>query len=162
MAMTDPSHDRHPRPCLLIYDGQCRLCVTAKKGIEQLQSETAGSSLRMITYQSDEAKQALGTRYRPGRPDVAFLVDPDGRVAQGLDAFLPLLPGLKGGRFLAGLLAFPLGKPLGNLLYWFVARYRYHLFGAVPLERYPGPEKPQKADSTQKEIPPSSRPTNFT
>jgi predicted DCC family thiol-disulfide oxidoreductase YuxK len=157
--MTDPSPDRHPRPCLLIYDGQCRLCVMAKKGIEQLQSETAGSSLRMITYQSEEAKQALGMRYRPGRPDVAFLVDSDGKVAKGLDAFLPLLPGLKGGRVLAGVLASPLAKPLGDLLYWFVARYRYRLFGAVPLERYSEHQQSEMADSIHREIPPSDRPT---
>lgn len=157
--MTDPSRDHHPRPCLLIYDGECRLCVTAKKGIEQLQSETAGSSLRMITYQSEEAKQALGMRYRPGRPDVAFLVESDGKVAKGLDAFLPLLPGLKGGRVLARILAFPLAKPLGDLLYWFVARYRYHLFGAVPLERSSNPRQSQEADLTDGENPPSSRPT---
>lgn len=159
--MTDPSPDHDPRPCLLIYDGECRLCVTAKKGIEQLQSEPAGGSLRMITYQSEEAKQALGMRYRPGRPDVAFLVDSDGNVAKGLDAFLPLLPGLKGGRVLARVLAFPLAKPLGDLLYWFVARYRYRLFGAVPLERCSEPQQSKKADSIHSDTPSSGGPTKF-
>ena len=159
--MTDPSPDHDPRPCVLIYDGECRLCVTAKKGIEQLQSETAGSSLRMITYQSEEAKQALGMRYRPGRPDVAFLVDSDGKVAKGLDAFLPLLPGLKGGRVLARVLAFPLAKPLGDLLYWFVARYRYRLFGVVPLERCSEPKQSKKADSIHSHTPSSGGPTKF-
>jgi len=30
-------------------------------------------------------------------------------------------------------LTFPLIKPFGYLLYWFVARYRYAVFGKVPL-----------------------------
>jgi len=137
--MTEHSSDQQIRPCLLIYDGQCRLCVTAKQGLERLETNTAGDNIRMITYQSEEAKDILGPRYQPGRPDVAFLVGSDGKVAQGLDAFLPLLPGLKGGPFLAGLFRIPLIKPLGKLLYRFVARYRYRLFGEVPLEGHQGP-----------------------
>jgi predicted DCC family thiol-disulfide oxidoreductase YuxK len=137
--MTEHSSDQHIRPCLLIYDGQCRLCVTAKQGLERLETNTAGDNIRMIVYQSEEAKDILGPRYQPGRPDVAFLVGSDGKVAQGLDAFLPLLPGLKGGPFLTGLFRIPLIKPLGRLLYRFVARYRYRLFGEVPLEGHQGP-----------------------
>ena len=87
----------------------------------------------MVPYQSEEAKQALGEGYRPGRPNVAFLVRPNGEIARGLDAFLALLPGLKGGRVLSVFLSLPLVKPLGYLLYWFVARYRYAVFGKVPL-----------------------------
>ncbi|HSQ91568.1 MAG TPA: hypothetical protein VLM19_05295, partial [Nitrospiraceae bacterium] len=45
-----------------------------------------------------------------------------------------LLPGLKGGRVLSVVLSLPLVKPFGYLLYWFVARYRYVVFGKVPLE----------------------------
>ena len=123
------------RECLLVYDGQCRLCVTAKRGLEQWGTGRSPDEVRMIAYQSEEAKRALGTQYRAGRPDVAFLVYPDGNVATGLDAFLPLLPGLRGGRTLARLLTFPLLKPLGYLLYRLIARYRYHLFGTVPLDK---------------------------
>jgi len=87
----------------------------------------------MVPYQSEEAKQALGESYRPGRPNVAFMVSPNREIARGLDAFLALLPGLKGGRVLSVLLSLPLVKPFGYLLYWFVARYRYSIFGKVPL-----------------------------
>ena len=130
--MADPS-DRASRACLLIYDGQCRLCVTAKKGFEGLETHADATPVRMVSYQSDEAKQALGKSYRPGRPNAAFLVRPNGEIASGLDAFLALLPGLKGGRVLSALLSLPLVKPFGYLLYWFVARYRYAVFGTVPL-----------------------------
>ncbi|MEO6110479.1 MAG: DUF393 domain-containing protein [Nitrospiraceae bacterium] len=130
--MADPS-DRASKVCLLVYDGQCRLCVTAKEGLERLGTHPNATPIRMIPYQSEEAKQALGESYRSGRPNAAFLVRPNGEIARGLDAFLALLPGLKGGRVLSALLSLPLVKPLGYLLYWFVARYRYSIFGKVPL-----------------------------
>ena len=151
----------NPQECLLLYDGQCRLCVTAKNGIERLGTEQRAGSLRMITYQSEEARQILGARYRPGRPDVAFLVRPNGEVSSGLDAFLPLLPGLKGGGFLAVLFKLPLARPLGHVLYRFVARYRYRLFGEVPLESPAGPRIPPIDQTPRGNPPDSSPPTNF-
>jgi predicted DCC family thiol-disulfide oxidoreductase YuxK len=130
--MAGPS-GKAAKDCVLVYDGECRLCVTAKKGLERLEPHADATSIRMVPYQSEEAKQALGERYRPGRPNAAFLVRPNGQIARGLDAFLALLPGLKGGRVLSVLLSFPLVKPVSYLLYWFVARYRYAVFGKVPL-----------------------------
>jgi predicted DCC family thiol-disulfide oxidoreductase YuxK len=147
--MADPS-GRASEPCLLIYDGQCRLCVTAKKGLERLETHADAAPVRMVPYQSEEAEQALRESYRPGRPSAAFLVRPNGDIARGLDAFLSLLPGLKGGRVLAVFLSLPLVKPFGYLLYWFVARYRYSIFGTVPLAggsenpRMPSRKPPQK------------------
>jgi predicted DCC family thiol-disulfide oxidoreductase YuxK len=138
--MADPS-DKAAQTCLLIYDGQCRLCVTAKKGLELLEPHAGAPPIRMVPYQSEEAKQVLRETYRPGRPHAAFLVRPNGEIARGLDAFLSLLPGLKGGRVLAVFLSLPLVKPFGYLLYWFVARYRYSIFGTVPLAG--GSEKPR-------------------
>jgi predicted DCC family thiol-disulfide oxidoreductase YuxK len=118
---------------LLVYDGECRLCVAAKTGLERLTPQAETTPVRMVPYQSEEAKQALGESYQPGRPNVAFLVRPHGEISRGLDAFLALLPGLKGGRALSIFLSFPLVKPFGYLLYWFVARFRYSVFGKVPL-----------------------------
>lgn len=129
--MVEPSS--HGASRCLIYDGRCRMCVTAKAGLERISDE--GNALRMVPYQSEEAKRLLGSRYHDGRPDAAFLVSADGRIASGLDAFLPLLPGLKGGRVLVWLLAVPFLKPLGYWIYRWVARYRYRVFGEVPLGR---------------------------
>lgn len=116
---------------ILIYDGQCRLCVTAKEGIERLEGARREGAVRFVPYQSEEAARCLGSEYRPGRPDVAFLVDADGRVSRGLDAFLPMLPGLRGGRMLLALMRIPVLKPLAYLAYRIVARYRYRWFGQV-------------------------------
>jgi hypothetical protein len=52
--MASPS-DSEPQACLLVYDGQCRLCVAAK------QPHADASPIRMVPYQSEEARQALGS-----------------------------------------------------------------------------------------------------
>ena len=57
------------------------------------QERVSDSSL----YQSEAARTALGQRYRLGRPETAFFIQPSGKILQGLDAFSPLLPHLPGG-----------------------------------------------------------------
>jgi predicted DCC family thiol-disulfide oxidoreductase YuxK len=111
---------------ILIYDGQCRLCVTAKSGIERLGD---AQGLRWVPYHSEEAARCLGNSYRPGRPDAAFLVEADGTITKGLDAFVPLLPGLRGGWLLLALWRMPILRPIAYLLYRLIARHRYRLFG---------------------------------
>ncbi len=113
---------------VLIYDDQCRLCTTAKKGLERLGNDR---DVRFIPYRSDEAASRLGPDYKAGRPDAAFLVEGDGRISKGLDAFLPLVPGLPGGRALHALMRVPLLHPLALLAYRLIARYRYKLFGSL-------------------------------
>ena len=84
--MADPS-DRAAQACLLVYDGQCRLCVTAKKGLERLGTHADATPIRMVPYQSEEAKQALGGNHQLGRPNAAFLVLANGEISSGLYAF---------------------------------------------------------------------------
>lgn len=117
--------------CALVYDGHCRLCVAAKTHLERLESGRSAAPLRLIPYDSPEARRLLREEYRPGRPEVAFLIDSTGKVTRGLDAFLPLLPAIKGGPFLAGFFRLPLIKPFARLLYSLVAKHRYKLFGEV-------------------------------
>ena len=112
----------------LIYDDQCRLCVTAKEGLERVGK---GTEVRFVPYRSEEAASRLDADYKPGRPDVAFLVEGDGTISRGLDAFLPLVPGLRGGRVMHAILKAPLIRPLADLAYHLVARHRYKLFGSV-------------------------------
>ncbi|HXV69720.1 MAG TPA: DUF393 domain-containing protein [Nitrospira sp.] len=121
--------------CLLIYDGECRLCVSTKHKLERAGVGQPGSDVRFLPYQTDEAKQVLGESYCPGRPDMAFLVQPSGDIRCGLDAFLPLVPSLPGGRFLHGVLRIPLIKRVAALAYRLIARHRYRLFGEVPSSR---------------------------
>lgn len=117
--------------CTVIYDGQCRFCVKSKEGIERLSRSNQSTTVRYIPYQSLEAELLLGSEYRPGRPEVAYWVAADGQIRRGLDAILPLLLRVPGGRLLAAFLAMPVFKPMGSWLYRFVARNRYRWFGAV-------------------------------
>lgn len=123
---TSDSHETST--CLLIYDEACRLCVAAKDGLER---QGVAKHVRFVPYQSQEAAQALGHAYEPGRPDVAYLVEEDGKVIPGLDAFVALLPGLPSGRILLRLWRVRLLRPFAYFAYWLVARYRYRWFGAV-------------------------------
>lgn len=116
-------------PCLLIYDGECRLCVSAKRKLELAGVGQPGSDIRFLPYQSEEARYVLGEQYHPGRPDMAFLVQPSGIIRRGLDAFLPLAPRLPGGRFLSQCLRIPPLKAVAEWGYQLVARHRYRLFG---------------------------------
>jgi predicted DCC family thiol-disulfide oxidoreductase YuxK len=113
---------------ILIYDGQCRLCVMAK---ETLERRADGGDVRFVPYQSEEAAHCLGSDYTSGLPDAAFLVEDDGTIKKGLDAFVPLLPGLRGGWILLALWQVPWLRPVAQSLYRVVARHRYQWFGAV-------------------------------
>jgi predicted DCC family thiol-disulfide oxidoreductase YuxK len=115
--------------CLLIYDGACRLCVSTKQKLEAVGVGQAESDVRFLAYQSEAAKRSLGPSYRAGRPDVAFLIRPSGEVLQGLEAFLPLMPHLPGGKLLLWWLRFPFAKRLTEWGYRTVARHRYRWFG---------------------------------
>ena len=117
--------------CILIYDGECRLCVSTKQKLEGIGVGQAESEIRFLAYQNETAKEMLGANYRSGRPDVAFLVRPSGEVLQGLEAFLPLVPKLPGGKLLLWWLQFPSAKRLVGWAYRIMARHRYRWFGKV-------------------------------
>ncbi|TKB82342.1 MAG: DUF393 domain-containing protein [Nitrospira sp.] len=119
------------QPCLLIYDANCRLCVAAKEGLDRAGMGEAGSGVRMIPYESEEAVRVLGERYRPGPPSMAYLISPAGGVSQGVDAFLPLIHGLPGGKFVRWMLKWSITRSLAEGVYRWIARHRYRLFGAV-------------------------------
>lgn len=117
------------RACLLVYDGECRLCVYTKQKLEERGVGQAESDVQFLAYQSETAKSILGSNYRSGRPDVAFLIRPSGEVFQGVEAFLPLIPNMPGGRLLSRWLRFPPAKRLVKWAYRMVARHRYRWFG---------------------------------
>ena len=116
---------------LLIYDGECRLCVATKERLEQAVVGTARCDIRFVPYQSAEARQVLGPQYRSGRPDMAFLVEPSGMVRCGLEAFLPFLSDLPGGATVLRLLRLPFGAAIAGWMYRLMARCRYRVFGTA-------------------------------
>jgi predicted DCC family thiol-disulfide oxidoreductase YuxK len=122
--------------CLLIYDEECRLCVSTKQKLEKAGVGHTESDVRFLAYQSEAAKRMLGENYRSGRPEMAFLIRPSGEVLKGIDAFLPLIPHLPGGKLLLWCFRFPSAKRLAEWGYRMVARHRYRWFGeAKPASR---------------------------
>lgn len=121
---------RPSRECILIYDGECRVCVAAKTHLQRW-GEKDGHRIAYVPYQSQEAALWLGELPRPSRPDVAVLVAEDGTLYRGLDAFVELLPHLEKGRLLSKLLRFPPIRPFARLAYRLLARHRYRWFGSV-------------------------------
>lgn len=117
--------------CCLVYDAECRLCVSVKSTLERVGIEQAGDQVRFIAYQSEEAMKALGHYYCPGRPEMAFLIRPSGEVFQGLEAFLPFVRNFPGGKLLLWGLRFPFARRLAERGYRTIARYRYRWFGEV-------------------------------
>ena len=115
-----------PTGCHLIYDHECRLCVSIKNRLAKTADTT---DVKFVPYESPEARALLGTAYTPGRPHVAYLIDAEGKRHQGLDAFIPLLPGLQWGRWVLPLWRFSWFRACGYALYRFIARHRYAWFG---------------------------------
>lgn len=122
------------KPCTLIYDGDCRFCVKSTESFQRLSSSSPSASVRYIPYRSVEAESLLGSEYRSGRPDVAYLVGSDGQVHKGLDAMLPLLVSLPGGRLITSFVAIPGCRLIALWLYRLVAQHRYW-FGVMPTDR---------------------------
>ena len=116
---------------LLIYDANCRLCVAVKAEFDRAGINKAGAGLRMIPYESREAAAALGERYRPGPPSMAYFVSSTGTVVQGLEAFLPFVSAFPGGRVIRWMLRWTPARALAEWGYRLIARYRYRLFGSV-------------------------------
>jgi predicted DCC family thiol-disulfide oxidoreductase YuxK len=119
--------------CVLLYDGECRLCVSTKAKLEQLRSGRTGIGVRFLAYQSEEARRLLGCNYRPGRPEEAFMIQPSGKVLRGLDAFIPFLPHLFGGKLVLWVLRLTGVRQLAEWGYRMVARHRYRWFGVAKL-----------------------------
>lgn len=135
---TQTNSQKSEQACRLIYDGNCRLCVSTKHKLEQAGVGLVGSDVQFLPYQSDEARLLLGERYRHGRPDMAFLVHPSGDISSGLDAFVPFIPNMRGGRFLSWILKFTAVKSLAVWCYRLIARHRYRLFGETPTSNTSG------------------------
>jgi len=121
--------------CVLIYDGECRLCVATKEWVEQVGGGAVGEEVRFLPYQSEEAMKALGDVYRPGRPDMAFLIHSSGKVLQGLEAFQVVASHLPGRKLWLWGLRFPPTKRLAEWAYRNIARHRYRWFGSVKTTR---------------------------
>ncbi len=119
------------RDCFLIYDGECRLCMSVKMRLERRGIDQTKTGIRFVAYQSEAAKIALGQRYCLDRPETAFFIQPTGKILEGLDAFSPVLPYLPGGRMALQGLRLGMVRQLAGWGYCLLARHRYRWFGVA-------------------------------
>lgn len=111
----------------LVYDSHCRLCVSVKQTLEP-----RAPHIQFVPYESQKAAESLGKSYQTGqRPPMAYWVDEQGSVVGGLEAFLPFLHNLAGGKIFIFFWRFRSCRRIMMALYEFVAKNRYRWFGTT-------------------------------
>ena len=113
---------------LLIYDAECRLCVSSKKWIERWDKKR---QIRFLPFQSDEAKKMAPEIVSLECLDAMRLVNTKGVILSGVDAFRGMLPFLPMGGLIGLFFRLPLVPQFAILLYRIIAQNRYHWFGAA-------------------------------
>jgi len=119
------------RTLTVVYDGECNLCLATAAKLQQIDTD---ATLKWVTLQS------LLSGETPAWPAIAevppsklaaqmHVTDDEGRLYGGSDAVLRLLREVRSLRWLAVLGELPGLRGMSRLLYRFVARYRYRLFG---------------------------------
>jgi predicted DCC family thiol-disulfide oxidoreductase YuxK len=112
---------------ILFYDGHCALCHRAVKFV--LRHDRSGKAFRFAPLQGATFQSRVPAGARPDLPDSIVVLTADGALLVRSNAFLHILRRLGGGwRILAGLLAV-VPRPLRDVIYRFIARIRYRVFG---------------------------------
>lgn len=117
----------HPeRPPILIYDAECRLCVSSKKWVARWDRR---HRIAFLPFQNPEAKKLVPELGEMTCIDAMRFIGPDRSVSSGVDAFRKMLPFLPMGRLLALLFSIPGVPRLARKIYGHVAENRYRWFG---------------------------------
>jgi predicted DCC family thiol-disulfide oxidoreductase YuxK len=124
---------------ILFYDGHCALCHGAVKFV--LRHDRSGNTFRFAPLQGAAFQSLVPAAGRAELPDSVVVLTDDGTLLVRSNAFVHILRRLGGGwKILAGLIAV-VPRPLRDVLYDFIARIRYRVFGKrndlcpiVPLE----------------------------
>jgi predicted DCC family thiol-disulfide oxidoreductase YuxK len=116
---------------IILYDGHCRFCTQSAK---KLARRVGPSVVRSVNFQDDGVLAGF-----PGVPYDACMkrihvIQPDGKVYAGAGAIARLFRTFPLIGVLAYLYYVPIVKQLADLGYWFVAKYRYRLFGRQECE----------------------------
>jgi predicted DCC family thiol-disulfide oxidoreductase YuxK len=111
----------------LFYDGHCGLCHRAVKFV--LRHDRSGELFRFAPLQGETFLARVAAERRAGLPDSVVVLTRDGELLVRSDASLHILRRLGGGwRALAAVLGV-IPRVLRDLVYDFVARIRYRVFG---------------------------------
>jgi predicted DCC family thiol-disulfide oxidoreductase YuxK len=116
-----------PTTEILFYDGRCGLCHRAVKFV--LKHDRPGNAFRFAPLQGPTFQAQVPANRRAGLPDSIVVLTQSGELLVRSDAFLHILGRLGGGwRILAGLFSV-IPRPARDMVYDFVARIRYRIFG---------------------------------
>ena len=116
-----------PTSEILFYDGHCGLCHRAVKFA--LKHDRSGNAFRFAPLQGPTFQAQVPANRRAGLPDSIVVLTQSGELLVRSDASLHILRRLGGGwRILAGVFSV-IPRPVRDLVYDFVARIRYRIFG---------------------------------
>jgi predicted DCC family thiol-disulfide oxidoreductase YuxK len=112
---------------IVFYDGHCALCHGAVKFV--LKHDRSGSAFRFAPLQGSTFESRVSPALRAGLPDSVVVLTREGVLLVRSNAFLYILRRLGGGWKTLGTILRVIPRPLRDLVYDFVARVRYRVFG---------------------------------
>lgn len=111
----------------VFYDGHCALCHRTVKFV--LKHDRSGTAFRFAPLQGATFQSKVPAGERAGLPDSVVVLTGAGALLVRSNAFLHILRRLGGGwKILAGVLSV-VPRLLRDVVYDFVARIRYRVFG---------------------------------
>ncbi len=120
MGEQDPSRN------VLIYDAECRLCVSSKEWVARWDRRRR---IRFLPFQDPQAKERVPDLAGMACMDAMRFIDAHGNTTSGVDAFRKMLPLLPFGRPISLLFYLPGFSRLAAKVYHHVAENRYRWFG---------------------------------
>ncbi|MGH9560429.1 MAG: thiol-disulfide oxidoreductase DCC family protein [Terracidiphilus sp.] len=112
---------------MIFYDGHCALCHGAVKFV--LKHDRSGSAFRFAPLQGETFEARVAEGARKGLPDSIVVLTDRGEVLVRSDAFLHILARLGGGWSLLASTLRVVPRSVRDMVYNFVARVRYKVFG---------------------------------
>jgi predicted DCC family thiol-disulfide oxidoreductase YuxK len=112
---------------ILYYDGHCGLCHHVVKFV--LKHDRSGTAFRFAPLRGKTFEGRIPVDRRAGLPDSMIVETRDGSLLMRSSAWVHVLRRLGGGWGIIAALLAAVPRPLRDVVYRFVARTRYGVFG---------------------------------
>lgn len=116
-----------PQAEMLFYDGHCGLCHRAVKFV--LKHDRSGKAFRFAPLQGPTFTARVPESERARVPDSIVILTNQGALLFRSDAFLYILRRLGGNWSICAAALSVIPRPVRDLVYDFIARIRYRIFG---------------------------------
>jgi predicted DCC family thiol-disulfide oxidoreductase YuxK len=111
----------------IFYDGHCGLCHRVVQFV--LRHDRSGSAFRFAPLQGETFQARVPVDRREGLPDTFVVLARDASLLARSSAFIHILRQLGGGWKTLGAVLSVIPRGMRDLVYDFVARIRYRVFG---------------------------------